>query len=158
MRRRKKIAYLAGAIDRVADRGLGWRRIFAAALAEIGIGTVIPNDIEEQKLSSAQIAELKSKNDLEEFKRMFRKHIIVPDLAAVEACDLVIARWDGESIAGTAHECGEAHLRGQKVLLVTPRPFVEVPNWLLASVDKEFHTLDELLAYLTETRGRRLGQ
>lgn len=151
-RRRKRIAYLAGAIDRVADRGIGWRKAYAVALAEIGIGAVIPNDFEEQKLTPMKVNELKAQDDLGEFKRVFRKYILLPDLAAVEACDMVIVRWDGEAIAGTAHECGDAHMRGQPVLLVTPRPFVEVPHWLLACVDKEFHTMEELVAYLAKAR------
>ena len=147
--RRKKIAYLAGAIDRVADRGLEWRNIFSAALAEIGVGAVIPNDLnEKQALSPAQICDLKTSGELEEFKRMFRKNIMFPDLATMDACDMVIVRWNGEFIAGTAHECGRAFMRGQPVLLVSPRPFAEVPNWLLACCSKEFHSLEELSIYL----------
>jgi nucleoside 2-deoxyribosyltransferase len=146
------MAYLAGAIDTVADRGLGWRKVFAAALAEIGVGVVIPNDMEEDKLPPGQVGVLKTQQDLGEFKRMFRKHIILPDLAAMDGCDMVVVRWDGEAIAGTAHECGRAFMRGQPVLLVTPRPFNEVPNWLLACSDREFHTVGELVEYLAKAK------
>jgi len=151
-RRKKRIAYLAGAIDRVADRGIVWRKAYAVALAKIGVDTVIPNDFEEQRLTPMRINELKAQEDLGEFKRVFRKYIIMPDLVAVEACDMIVVRWDGESIAGTAHECGDAFLRGQQVLLVTPRPFIEVPHWILACVNKEFHTLEELVEYLSKAR------
>ena len=154
-RRRKRIAYPAGAIDAVADRGLGWRKVFAAALAEIGVGVVIPNDMEEKELTPTQVAALKAKEDLGEFKRMFRKHIILPDLAAMDASDMVIVRWDGETIAGTAHECGRAFMRGQRVLLVTPRSFVDVPNWLLGCCEKEFHSVVELIEHLKRTRRKR---
>jgi nucleoside 2-deoxyribosyltransferase len=155
-RRRKRIAYLAGAIDAVVDRGLGWRKTFAVALAEIGVGVVILNDMEEKELSPAQVMALKAKDDLTEFKRTFRKHILRPDLAAMDACDMVVVRWDGEAIAGTAHECGRAFMRGQPVLLVTPRPFVGVPHWLLACCDKEFHTIDELVEYLRTRKTRKV--
>lgn len=152
MRRRKRIAYLAGAIDAVADRGIGWRKEFAIALAEVGVGAVIPNEKEEQRLPAKLLGKLKNKKDLREFRDMFRKHILLPDLAAMDACDMVVVRWDGEAIAGTAHECGRAFMRRQQVLLVTPRAFNEVPSWLLACSEKEFHTLDELVEYLKRTR------
>jgi nucleoside 2-deoxyribosyltransferase len=150
--RRKRISYLAGAIDAVADKGLGWRKIFAVALAEIGVGAVIPNEKEEQRLPAKRICALKSKKDLRAFREIFRKNILLPDLAAMDACDIVIVRWDGEAIAGTAHECGRAFMRQQSVLLVTPRPFNEVPSWLLACTEKEFHTLEELIKYLKKTK------
>lgn len=148
MRRRKRVAYLAGAIDAVADRGLGWRKEFAAALAGIGVDAIIPNEKEEQRLPAGLMSKLKTGTDLSEFRRLFRKHIILPDLAAMDACDMVVVRWDGEAIAGTAHECGRAFMRRQPVLLVTPRPFIEVPNWLLACSVGEFHTLGDLVAFL----------
>jgi nucleoside 2-deoxyribosyltransferase len=154
-RRRTRISYLAGAIDTVADRGLGWRKRFANALAKVGIGVVIPNDIEEKELPPAQMMALKVK-DVDEFKRTFRKHIIRPDLAAMDACDMVVVRWNGEAIAGTAHECGRAFMRGQPVFLVTPRSFLKVPSWLLACCDKEFHTIDELVEYLRTRKTRRV--
>lgn len=154
-RRRKRTSYLAGAIDSVIDRGLGWRKAFAVALAEIGVEVVIPNDLDENKLIPTQVAALKAGEDLGKFKRVFRKHIILPDLAAMDACDMVIVRWDGETIAGTAHECGHAFMRGQPVLLVTPKPFIEVPNWLLGCCEKEFHSVGELVEYLKQTRCKR---
>jgi nucleoside 2-deoxyribosyltransferase len=155
MRRRKRIVYLAGAIDAVTDRGIGWRKEFSAALAEIGVGAVIPNEKEEQRLPAKLLSKLKAKRNLVEFRRMFRKHILLPDLAAMDACDMVVVRWDGEAIAGTAHECGRAFMRRQPVLLVTPRPFNEVPSWLLACSEREFHTLDELIDYLKRTKPAR---
>lgn len=148
MRRRKRMVYLAGAIDAVTDRGIGWRKVFAAALAEIGVGAIIPNEKEEQRLPAKYLGKLKAKKDLREFRKMFRKHILLPDLAAMDACDMVVVRWDGEAIAGTAHECGRAFMRRQPVLLVTPRPFNEVPSWLLACTVREFHSLEELVACL----------
>jgi nucleoside 2-deoxyribosyltransferase len=152
MRRRKRIVYLAGAIDDAADRGLGWRKEFMIALAEIGVGAIIPNEKEEQRLPSGLVSRLKAKKNLEKFRKLFRKHIMLPDLAAMDACDMVVVRWDGEAIAGTAHECGRAFMRGQPVLLVSPRPFSEVPNWLLACTEMEFHTLDALIDYLKEMK------
>lgn len=152
MRRRKRMVYLAGAIDAVTDRGIGWRKEFAAALAEIGVGAIIPNEKEEQRLPAKLVNKLKAKRDLSEFRKTFRKHILLPDLAAMDACDLVVVRWDGEAIAGTAHECGRAFMRQQPVLLVTPRPFNEVPSWLLACSVREFHTLEELIKHLKKTK------
>jgi nucleoside 2-deoxyribosyltransferase len=145
---KKQVIYLAGAIDTVADRGLGWRRLFEAALIKIGIDVIVPNDMEEQKLPPQHVVKLKAKKDLHEFKCMFRKHIILPDISAMDSCDMVVVRWDGESIAGTAHECGHAFMKGQPVLLVTPREFGTVPNWLLACCEREFHTLRGLIKHL----------
>jgi hypothetical protein len=152
---RKRTAYLAGAMDAVPDRGIGWRKVFASALAGIGIGTIIPNDLEGKKLSPGQVVALKAKEDLGEFKRLFRRGIICPDLEAMDGCDMVVARWDGEAIAGTAHECGRAFMRGQPVFLVSPKAFAEVPNWLLACCEREFHCVDDLVGHLKRTRMRR---
>jgi nucleoside 2-deoxyribosyltransferase len=155
MRRRKRIAYLAGAIETAVDRGLGWRKEFAAAFAKIDVGAVIPNEKEEQRVPAGLLGRLKAKRDLGKFKRMFRRHILLPDLAAMDACDMVVVRWDGEAIAGTAHECGRAFMRHQPVLLVTPRAFSEVPGWLLACSEREFHTLEELVGHLKGTKSAR---
>lgn len=143
---KKKIVYLAGPIDSVSDRGIGWRREFASALIEIGVETILPNDIE----CKLDLCQLKTKS-LDDFKKAFRQNVILPDLAAMDFCDAVVVRWDGEFIAGTAHECGRAFMRKQPVMLVTPRSFIEVPNWLLACCSVEFHTLDELVEYLRTT-------
>lgn len=145
----KKItAYLSGAIDMVADRGVQWRKDFATALDEIDIKALIPNDIDIDDGLPERIKELKNRRNLKKFKKVYRKSIVIPDLLAVSACDIVIVRWDGETTVGTFHECGQAFTDNQPLFLVTPRPFTDVPNWLLAIVDKEFHTIEELTKYL----------
>jgi len=155
MAHRRPIAYLAGGIDAVLDRGRGWRTEFAAGLAELGISAIIPNDLEERRITPEYIASLKARSALGPFRRIFRTKVMMPDMKALRSADMVVVRWDGEPIAGTAHECGDAFLRGQPVFLVTPRAFVEVPNWLLASSTKAFHTFEELAACLVRWKRTR---
>jgi nucleoside 2-deoxyribosyltransferase len=154
----RRKAYLAGAIEQVADRGLGWRREFATALAGIGVDSVIPNDEEERRLPVRIPQGMKTKRDLGEFKTIFRQRVILPDLAVMDSCDMVVVRWDGEFIAGTAHECGHAFMRGQPVLLVTPGAFSEVPDWLLACSSMEFHTLGELIDHLKKENSNQINE
>jgi nucleoside 2-deoxyribosyltransferase len=137
-------AYLAGAIEATDDKGRTWREHYRKELAAIGVDAWIPNDLNmEHELTMEQWIVLRSKDDLTEFKTEFRKRIIGPDIAAVDAADVIIVRWNGERTTGTAHEVGRAYMRGQMVYLVTPRPFREVPAWMLACVEAEFHDFEK---------------
>lgn len=159
-RKPKMTAYLAGAIEATDDEGRTWREHYCQALAKSGVEGWIPNDLNlEHELTMEQWTVLKAKDDLSEFKGEFRKRIIGPDIAAVDAADIIIVRWDGERTTGTAHEVGRAYMRGQMVYLVTPRPFREVPAWMLACVEAEFHDLEDLIKYLRKrySLGRKSG-
>jgi nucleoside 2-deoxyribosyltransferase len=117
-------AYLAGAIEATDDEGRTWRERYRRELATIGVEAWIPNDLNlEHELTMEQWIVLRSKDDLTEFKTEFRKRIIGPDIAAVDAADVIIVRWNGERTTGTAHEVGRAYMRGQMVYLVTPPAF-----------------------------------
>lgn len=158
----KMTVYLAGAIEYTDDEGRSWREEYQEELSKIGIEAWIPNDLNlEHELTMEQWMVLKSKDDLSEFKIEFRRRIIAPDIQAVDDADIIIVRWDGERTTGTAHEVGRAYMRGQMVYLVTPRPFREVPAWMLACVEAEFHELEQLTKYLCKrydlkkARGRR---
>lgn len=154
----KMTVYLAGAIEATDDEGRTWREQYQKELAEIGIEAWIPNDLNfEHELTMEQWVVLKSKDDLTEFKTEFRKRIIGPDIAAVDAANIIIVRWDGERTTGTAHEVGRAFMRGQMVFLVTPRPFREVPAWMLACVEAEFHDLEDLKKYLVQRYKLKVG-
>jgi hypothetical protein len=147
MKKEKCRAYLSGAIDRSPDFGRAWRTEFTKALELINIKAVNTHDFEE-KINLPDLNGLKCLEDLSKFKETFRTDIIFPDLFYMDSSNIVIVRWDGEFIVGTAHECGKAFMQHQPVFLVTPKQYNEVPSWLLACCEKEFHTLDELIEYL----------
>ena len=141
--------YLAGAIEAADDEGRTWRERYKKEFDVVGLEAWIPNDLNlEHELTMEQWKVLKARDDLKEFKTEFRKRIIKPDIQAVDDADIIVVRWDGEQTTGTAHEVGRAYLRGQMIYLVTPRPFREVPAWMLACVEAEFHGLEQLTKYL----------
>ena len=146
---KKKTAYLIGPMDYASDNGLMWRRYYSKILKEkFNINCIIPNDEEKDVLTNIDIWELKEK-DFEQFTKVM-KQIIKMDLEFVKKSDLIIARWNGEPIAGTIGEATLAFDLSKKSYLVSNRPKKEFPNWFAGCFTKIFKTFKELVQQLEE--------
>jgi nucleoside 2-deoxyribosyltransferase len=146
MKKRNKVAYLAGAMESLKDEGLSWRRKFSRALKELHIDSVIPNDEERDIKKKYNLPELK-KTDLDKYIEIIRSFIKM-DLKFVETVDMLIVKWEGENTAGTIHEVGYAYQIGTPCYLVTSQPLHEVPGWFLSCFTKVFPDLDTMIWYL----------
>ncbi len=161
--------YFAGPMDRVVDHGVGWRKIAAPFLRNLGIGVFDPTDKainigvetgdqrEKRTFLKKQIAEC-----LPEFQSFYRsqyvnimKDIVSVDLRQIDLSDFVLMHVDM-----SVHSCGtyneQAHACLQRKPLVVwvncePNEIpYHIPDWLYGHSRPEmfFNSLDRALAYI----------
>jgi len=141
-------AYLSGPMEYSVSQGIRWRRWYEKRLKKVGVKCIVPNDLEQDVLSSLEVplAELKLTNR-ERYKEIVRRFLIT-DLEEVGKSDFVIVKWTGEMTAGTPMEAIHAVLRGIPVYLITGIPLDRVPGSLLSCCTEEFHSLEALIEHL----------
>lgn len=143
--------YLAGPMEYTNDNGLDWRLEYRDALAPLGISCVIPNFEEAELIPDVAAFNQLKIDDYQEYKRIMRL-IAYKDNQFVNTVDFIITRWEGERMSGTIGEAHEAFFHAYTPnFLVTSLPFPEVPGWFGCCMEREFHTLDELIDYWKAT-------
>lgn len=147
--------YLAGAMDRVADGGVGWRNRISPILKNMGITVLNPCDkpVEvglEDEGTRSEIELLKANNEYDKIRKEYGV-IRTLDLRCVDISDFIIASIDIDVHAcGTYEEIAVANSQKKPVLIWCQQGKQNAPNWLFFMLPHQhiFNCLDELLEYL----------
>ena len=147
--------YLAGAMDRVPDGGVGWRNAITPMLQELGVEVLDPcyKPIESAKEGPDTRQIIDYYKTTGQFQRIRDEyaHIRNADLRCVDVSDFIIAHVDvNVHMCGSYEEIATANRQKKPVLIWCEQGKMLVPNWLLFMLPHEqmFSTMDQLLAYL----------
>jgi hypothetical protein len=146
-----RLAYLAGrSIESPEDKGFSWRCKYSFKLnKELDIKCIMQNNGEES--DGCDIHYLR-RIDPKLFKRrIFCSKVIDVGANSVESADMVIVKWNGESVSKTMHEIRHAYEVNTPCFLVTELEVRNIPCWFLTYFTRIFCNLDELILYLKMT-------
>jgi len=147
--------YLAGAMDRVPDGGVGWRQKITPKLTSLGVTVLDPCDkpamvgIEDNNTRST-IDSYKLNGQYEKIREDYSV-IRTLDLRCVDISDFIIASIDIDVHAcGTYEEISVANSQKKPVLIWCQQGKEFAPNWLFFMLPHQhiFGSLEELLLYL----------
>lgn len=160
--------YLAGPIDFVADRGIGFRKELREKLMKIGLErhmildpTEKPvdylghKDFDVEKDFYYSLRKHEHWEDLEKLARM-TMHV---DLRLVDKSDVIIAVLNPDvPMFGTIHEIVAARQQKKPVLLIDPRGIEGTSIWAIGLVGHRtiFKTIDEAVDYLNDVLERKI--
>ena len=147
--------YLCGAMDRVDEGGVEWRRDISPKLKDMGLGVLDPCNkptdfAPEDGNFRDKIIELKKQKDYNEIKARM-KDIVAIDLRMVDLAHFVIMYIDlNVHMCGSYHEAFVATQQKKPLLIVCKQGKHNVPNWMFGVIPHEhmFSTWDGLLLYL----------
>tara|TARA_R110000744_G_scaffold4455_1_gene16092 strand:- start:5794 stop:6354 length:561 start_codon:yes stop_codon:yes gene_type:complete len=147
--------YLAGAMDRVSDGGVGWRQRITPTLEGFGVTVLDPCDKPalmgiEDKGTRAKIESLKTAGDYDTIREKYRV-IRTLDLRCVDISDFIVASIDVDVHAcGTYEEISVANSQKKPVLIWCRQGKHRAPNWLFFMLPHQhiFSSLEELTSYL----------
>lgn len=147
--------YLVGAMDRVPDGGVTWRKRISGMLQKMGITVIDPcdkpiNGIVEDEETRHWIEYYKETGQYDKIKEKFAI-IRSADLRCVDVSDFIIAHIDLDIHAcGTYEEIVTANRQKKPVLVWCKQGKHNVPNWLFFMLPHEhiFGSLSDLLKYL----------
>ncbi len=130
------MCYLAGPMDFVEDRGVGWREDMSDFLWNLGIGVLNPCDnpivdsLEENDNYYEHINYLKGLSKWDEVERL-SKQVVRADLHLIDLCNFCIVHIDTDvHSSGTNTELTYASLEKKPVILVCKQGKRGVPNFL----------------------------
>jgi|TARA_B100000519_G_scaffold199889_1_gene211969 nucleoside 2-deoxyribosyltransferase len=147
--------YLAGAMDRVPDGGVGWRQTITPKLTEMGVVVLNPCDkpvevgIEDDN-TRKEIEILKDKQLYSDIRKKYGV-IRTLDLRCVDISDFIIASIDIDVHAcGTYEEIAVANSQKKPVLIWCQQGKKQAPNWLYFMLPHQhiFGDLRSLVSYL----------
>lgn len=147
--------YLAGAMDRVPDRGSTWRDNITPFLNNLGIVVFNPiskpTDIGlEDKDTHAIKTKLKEKARYDELTSMM-KTIRSVDLRLVDISDFLIVNLDlNTHPCGTLEEIFWANRQKKPIIIHMVQGKNHTPDWLFGTIPHQmiFSTWDEIKSYL----------
>jgi nucleoside 2-deoxyribosyltransferase len=135
----KARCYLCGAVDRVADRGHGWREELTETLEALGVDVF--NPLKKPTLLGAEDNETaEHKKKLKEQKRYdelteIMKTIRGVDLRMVDVSDFLIANINLEHYAvGTYEEIFLANRQKKPIIIHMEQGKEHTPDWLFGAV------------------------
>jgi nucleoside 2-deoxyribosyltransferase len=147
--------YLAGAMDRVPDRGATWRDSITPFLEEMG--AVVFNPITkptssgmEDENSHIVKTRLKEKERYEELSEMM-KVIRRVDLRLVDISDFLIVNLDLDiHPCGTYEEIFTANRCKKPILIHMEQGKIHAPDWMFGTIPHQmiFSSWDDLKSYL----------
>ena len=148
-------AYLAGAMDRVADRGATWRDNITPFLEDLGIVVFNPiskpTDIGLEDHDSHTIkTKLKQQHRYDELTSMM-KTIRSVDLRLVDISDLLIVNLDlNVHPCGTLEEIFLANRQKKPIIIHMVQGKDQTPDWLFGTIPHQmiFSTWDDIKSYL----------
>jgi nucleoside 2-deoxyribosyltransferase len=154
--------YLAGAMDRVADGGVGWRNRISPLLKAMGVTVLNPCDkpVEVGIEDSETRGEIEKLKSLRQYDRIRKTYGVIRtlDLRCVDISDFIIASIDTDIHAcGTYEEISVANSQKKPVLIWCQQGKENAPNWLFFMLPHQhiFGSLDELLEYLANVHAGR---
>jgi hypothetical protein len=147
--------YLAGAMDRVADRGATWRDNITPFLEGLGVKVFNPiskpTDIGMEDQDSHVIkAKLKKQHRYDELSHMM-KTIRAVDLRLVDISDFLIVNLDLQvHPCGTYEEIFDANRSKKPILIHIEQGKEASPDWLFGAIPHEmfFSNWDDIKKYL----------
>jgi hypothetical protein len=149
-------AYLAGAMDRVADRGATWRDNITPFLSDLGIIVFNPiskpTDIGLEDQDSHTIkTKLKKQHRYEELSNMM-KTIRSVDLRLVDISDFLIVNLDlNVHPCGTLEEIFLANRQKKPIIIHMVQGKDQTPDWLFGTIPHQmiFSSWDDIKEYLS---------
>jgi hypothetical protein len=149
--------YLAGAMDRVVDGGIGWRNAITPMLQELQVKVINPCDkpIESAKEGPDTRMQIEFYKETGQFDKIRQDygHIRNADLRCVDVSDFLIAHIDmNVHMCGSYEEISTANRQKKPILVWCEQGKKLAPNWLFFMLPHEhiFSSMDQLLAYLYE--------
>lgn len=149
--------YLAGAMDRVIDRGVGWRDYITPILA--GYGVQVLNPVHKPIGAGAETDDvvlkkklLKQKGSFDELSALM-KEIRSIDLRMVDISDFLIVNLDlNTHPCGTLEEIFWANRQKKPILVKMEQGKHNAPDWLFGTLPHEFifSHWDEMIVYLDQ--------
>jgi nucleoside 2-deoxyribosyltransferase len=147
--------YLAGAMDRVADRGNGWRDSITPFLEELGI--IVFNPIkkptsigQEDEAVHALKKNLKNNQRYDDLSKVM-KQIRSVDLRLVDISDFLIVNLDLEvHPCGTYEEIFLANRQKKPIIIHMVQGKENAPDWLFGTIPHEmiFSSFEDINKYL----------
>jgi nucleoside 2-deoxyribosyltransferase len=154
-RLRNQRVYLAGAMDRVADRGNGWRDKITPFLESLGV--VVFNPIKkpssigmEDEITHQHKSVLKSKEQYDELSALM-KSIRSVDLRLVDISDFLIVNLDLDvHPCGTYEEIFWANRQKKPIIIHMVQGKQKAPDWLFGTIPHRmiFSSWDEIESHL----------
>lgn len=147
--------YLAGAIDRVEDRGSGWRDDITPFLNKMGIMVFNPlkkpsqDGVEDSETHNLKL-KLKKNENFDELSKIM-KNIRSIDLRLVDISDFLIVNINLQHHAcGTYEEISLANRSKKPILIHIEQGKVNTPDWLFGTIPHQwfFSSWEELKSYL----------
>lgn len=147
--------YLAGAMDRVADRGATWRDSITPFLEQLGVVVFNPiskpTDIGLEDSDSHIIkTKLKKQMRYDELSQMM-KTIRAVDLRLVDRSDFLIVNLDLDvHPCGTLEELFWANRQKRPIIIHMEQGKQNAPDWLFGTIPHQmiFSTWEEIKNYL----------
>lgn len=154
--------YLAGAMDRVKDRGASWRSQITPFLEDMGV--VVFNPLNKPSSVGCEDHEthaiknmLKEKESYEELSNIM-KTIRAIDLRLVDISDFLIVNLDlNTHPCGTLEEIFLANRSKKPIIIHMEQGKKNTPDWLFGTLPHSmfFSTWDEVKAYLSHINSDR---
>jgi nucleoside 2-deoxyribosyltransferase len=147
--------YLAGAMDRVVDRGNGWRDDISPFLQNLGIivfnpikkPTIVGQEDEQTHKHKIKLKAEKKYNELSEVMKVIRS----VDLRLVDISDFLIVNLDLDvHPCGTLEEIFWANRQKKPIIVHMVQGKQSAPDWLFGTIPHEmiFSSWDEVKKYL----------
>jgi nucleoside 2-deoxyribosyltransferase len=154
-RLQKQRCYLAGAIDRVPDRGTQWRDFITPFLENLGVEVFNPlkkptNFGAEDDTIAAYKKRLKKNKQYDTLSDLMRT-IRSIDLRMVDVSDFLIVNLDIDTHpSGTLEEIFWANRQKKPILIHVVQGKTEAPDWLFGTIPHQFifNSWDEIMNYL----------
>jgi len=154
--------YLAGAMDRVADRGNGWRDKITPFLESLNI--IVFNPIkkptvvgQEDELTHKHKVKLKNAGKYDELSQLM-KTIRSVDLRLVDISDFLIVNLDLDiHPCGTYEEIFWANRQKKPIIIHMVQGKENAPDWLFGTVPHEmiFSSWDDIKSYLSNINSKQ---
>jgi hypothetical protein len=160
-RLRNQRVYLAGAMDRVADRGHGWRNNITPFLESLGV--VVFNPIKKPSSVGMEDDEtqlfkrkLKSERRYDELSSLM-KTIRAVDLRLVDISDFLVVNLDLDiHPCGTYEEIFWANRQKKPIIIHMVQGKQNAPDWLFGTIPHEmiFSSWDSIQYYLEQINSK----
>ena len=130
-------AYLAGPMDRVNDRGRGWREKMAKFLSELHIGVLCPfnkpslwEHLDETNEFYERLSRLKRDGDFDGLHDIMSQ-IVAEDYRMVDKCDFLILYINTNvHMCGSYFEAGLAAYQRKPIVICSENGVSDIPNWI----------------------------
>jgi hypothetical protein len=148
--------YLVGAMDRVIDGGVSWRKRITPSIEQLGVKIINPCEkpiygVKEDDETRWWIDYYKETGQYDKIKNKF-SNIRNADLRCVDISDFIIAHIDlNVHACGTYEEIVTANRQKKPVLIWCEQGKQYAPNWLFFMLPHEhiFSSHEELIEYLS---------